>query len=281
MFVHHNDKRIFRRYTYYVAVSFLFTATCLFAQETPANPAATATPNQQQPPQPGQLPVAEEPGVVAPGKTAAGEDKYVLGVLPNYRTAEMSAIGHPLTPGQKLLIATKDSFAPTLFGIGAAYALLYQAEDSHPEFGQGVEGYAKRLGTSFSDQVIGNFMTEGVFPAILRQDPRYFRMDHGPVSKRLWYAVSRIVVTRTDSGKATLNVSELAGNAAASGIGLLYYPDSRNGPDYLENWGTQLGTDAASQVLKEFWPDMKRWWSRKKHAVDSAPLSEVPPNQRH
>src|SRR5690242_18940440 len=49
------------------------------------------------PPQPGQLPPAEQPGVKAPGKTAQGEDKRIFGVLPNYRTAEMSAKGTPIS----------------------------------------------------------------------------------------------------------------------------------------------------------------------------------------
>jgi hypothetical protein len=142
-----------------------------------------------------------------------------------------------------------------------------------------VEGYAKRFATSYSDQVIGNFMTEGIYPSILRQDPRYFRMAHGSVGRRAWYSISRILVTKTDSGRSTINASELLGNATAAGIGLSYYPDNRNVPDYLQNWGTQLGTDAISQLMKEFWPDIKTWL-HKKHG-DNAPMSEVPPNQSH
>ena len=236
------------------------------AQSNHQQPAAVPA----EPPPPGQIPNPN------PGKTEAGEDKYIFGVLPNYRTAEMNAIGHPLTAKKKLQIATKDSFAWPLVGIGSAYALLYQAENSHPEFGQGVEGYAKRFGTSYSDQVIGNFMTEGIFPSILKQDPRYFRMAHGSVGKRTWYSISRILLTKTDGGRTTINGSELLGNAAASAIGLSYYPDDRDVPDYLQNWGIQLGTDAVSQLLKEFWPDVKHRW-RKRTADENTPMSEVPP----
>jgi hypothetical protein len=281
MIVKQNDRNIFRLHFYHVLVVFLLTAITVMAQTpdpsgAPVEQAQAAQPNPQS-----TEPPAQQPGVLAPGKTDQGEDKYILGVLPNYRTAEMSAIGHPLTAKQKLTIAAKDSFAPTLMGIGAIYALLYQAEDNHPEFGQGVEGYAKRFGCSYADQVIGNFMTEGIFPSMLKQDPRYFRMAHGSVGKRTWYALSRIVVTKTDAGRSTLNASELLGNAAAAGIGLAYYPDSRDTSDYMENWGTQLATDAASQVLKEFWPDVKSWWHKKRHANENAPMSEVPPGQSH
>ncbi|HZS53908.1 MAG TPA: hypothetical protein VFA65_05865, partial [Bryobacteraceae bacterium] len=218
MIVNQNDRKKFLLYLSHVVFAFLFTTISLFAQ-TPANPPSTSTP-QTLPPQPGQLPPpSQQPGTPAPGKTPEGEDKYIFGVLPNYRTAEMNAIGHPLTPKQKLTIATKDSFAYPLMGIAVAYAFIYQLEDTHPEFGQGVEGYAKRLGTSYADQVIGNFMTEGIFPVILRQDPRYFRMAHGSVGKRTWYSVSRIFVTKTDSGRSIVNFSELLGNATAAGIG--------------------------------------------------------------
>ncbi|MBV8807479.1 MAG: hypothetical protein JO033_02295 [Acidobacteriaceae bacterium] len=222
-------------------------------------------PHQAIPPAPGQLPPKDQPGVVAPGKTEAGEDKRVLGVLPNYRTAEMNAVGQPLTPGQKFKIAAKDSFDYPLILLGAAYAGLYQLEDSHSEFGQGFEGYMKRFGTSYCDQVTGNMFTEAFLPILLHQDPRYFRMSEGSFGRRTWYAVSRIFVAHTDSGKTVFNYSEIAGNGIASAIGLSYYPDNRNVPDYMMNWGIQLGTDATSQVLKEFWPDIKRWWYVRRH----------------
>ncbi len=221
--------------------------------------------------QPEQLPPAEQPGVKAPGKTAQGEDKRVLGVLPNYRTAELSAAGHPLTPAQKLRIAAKDSFDYPLVILGGAYAALYQLEDSHPEFGQGAKGYFKRFGTSYADQVNGNMFTEGFLPVLLREDPRYFRMAEGPKKKRTLYALSRIFVSRTDSGKTTFNYAEVVGNGIAAGIGLAYYPDNRNISDYMMNWGTELATDASSQVLKEFWPDIKSWWYVRHHGEAAKP----------
>jgi hypothetical protein len=228
---------------------------------------------QQPPPQPPQaqqtapLPPKEEPGVPAPGKTPEGEDKRVLGVLPNYRTAELTSIGRQLTVEQKFKIATKDSFDYPLVILGAAYAGLYQLENTHPEFGQGFKGYMRRFGTSYCDQAVGNLMTEGLMPSLLHEDPRYFRMAEGSKARRTWYALTRIFVTHTDSGRRTFNFAEIVGNGVAAGIGLSYYPDNRDLPDFLQNWGIQLGTDATSQVLKEFWPDVKRWWYVRHHKV--------------
>jgi hypothetical protein len=176
---------------------------------------------------------------------------------------------HPISNKYKLKIALKDTFDYPLIGVGAAYALLYQAEDSHPQFGQGVEGYAKRFGTAYTDQVVGNMLTEGILPILFKEDPRYFRKSQGSVRSRLGYAFSRIVITRTNTGANTFNFAEIVGNGIAAGVGLSYYQDDRDVHDVLQNWGTQLATDAISQVLKEFWPDIKRKYFHK-HAHVSA-----------
>ncbi len=223
-------------------------------------------PGQKQDHQPGQL--APEPGPQIPG---VNENKRIFGVLPNYRTAEMSAESIPLTSGQKLRIAVKDSFDYPLMFIAAAYAGIYQAQDDHPEFGQGAQGYFSRLGTSYTDQVDGNLLTEGFMPVLFREDPRYFRMSHGSIRKRALYAVSRVLVTRTDSGRNSFNFAEFVGNGMAAGIALSYYPDDRDVGSYVGNWMTQIGTDAASQLLKEFWPDLKRRWWNHRHKGEQAP----------
>ncbi len=230
--------------------------------QDPASQAAT------RPPQPGQLPVSDAPG--APGPIGQREEKRIMGVLPNYRTAEMSAESTPLTSREKLRIAVKDSFDYPLVFIAAVYAGLYQADDSHPTFGQGAKGYFSRLGTSYADQVDGNMWTEGLLPTLLHDDPRYFRMSTGTVKRRAWYAVSRIVVTRTDSGHSTFNGPEIFGNGIAAAVGLAYYPDDRDVPSFLQVWGTQLATDAGSQLLKEFWPDLRRKWSAHRLRVRQA-----------
>jgi hypothetical protein len=216
----------------------------------------------------------EKPTLDANDPAAKNEDKRVLGVLPNYRTAELTSDYHPISAKYKLHIALKDTFDYPLMGVGAVYAALYQLEDSHPQFGQGTVGYFRRFGTSYTDQVVGNMMTEGFLPILFKEDPRYFRMSTGGVGRRAWYAISRIVVTKTDAGTPTFNFAEVMGNGIAAGVGLSYYSDDRNVPDYLQNWGTQLATDAFSQVLKEFWPDIKRHYFHRNKQSDQ-PLAAI------
>ncbi len=208
--------------------------------------------------------------LIQPGTTATTPpppDKRVLGVLPNYRTANYTAIYTPISAKYKMTIALKDTFDYPLMGIGGLYAGIYQLEDSHPQFGQGVKGYLKRFGTSYTDQLVGNMLTEGVLPIAFHEDPRYFRIGQGSVGHRLVYALSRILITRTDSGGRVFNFAEVTGNGIAAAVGLSYYSDDRNVTSYLQNWGTQLSTDAISQVLKEFWPDIKRHY-RHKHSAE-------------
>ena len=67
-----------------------------------------------------------------------------------------------------------------------------------------------------------------------------------------------VFVTRTDAGGRRFNYSEVLGNATAVAISNSYYPDNRTAGANAAKLGEQIATDAVSQVLKEFWPDIKR-----------------------
>jgi hypothetical protein len=215
----------------------------------------TAVPDPSHPVATGQTP-ASTPADNEPPEPPGG--KRVFGVLPNYRTADASQIGTVLTARQKLTIASKDSFDYPLVVLAGVYAGLGQLTNADPSFGQGPKGYAHRLVTNYGDQAMGNMFAEGLFPVILREDPRYFQIAAGSTWHRAQYAISRSFVTHKDSGGRDFNYSEWFGNATAVAISNAYYPDNRtlrgNGTKLLE----QVGTDTVSQVLKEFWPDIKR-----------------------
>jgi hypothetical protein len=195
--------------------------------------------------------------VPLPGDPGSTEDKRIFGVLPNYRTAEGSAPFMPITARQKYTIAVKDTFNYPSYGLAALFSGVSQLNDTNPSFGQGLKGYAHRFGTAVADQDLGNFMTEAILPSVLHDDPRFFRKGHGSVKGRIGYALTRVVVTRTDSGGSRFNTSEVLGNGIVASIGNFYYPDSRGFGDTAQRMGTQIATDALSGVLKEFWPDIK------------------------
>jgi hypothetical protein len=223
------------------------------------------------------------PAAVGPGQSAAAtpaaeapvvEDKRVFGVLPNYRTAEETAIYTPITSKQKLVIATKDTIDYPLFLLGGAFAGLAQVTDQHPLFGQGVKGFAHRYATAYADQAIGNYMTEGFLPVLFHEDPRYFRRGHGPIMKRATYAATRIFVTKTDSGRPMFNFAEVVGNGISAAVGNAYYPGETHLTDNVSRLAEYLATDAISQVLKEFWPDIKKkYLTRHKDSASLLPPS--------
>jgi hypothetical protein len=194
-------------------------------------------------------------------------DKRIYGVLPNYRMADGTKPFAPITTRQKLMIGVKDSFDYPAYVLGAVFAGLNQMADTNPEFGQGVRGYAKRYGTSYADQAIGNLMSESLFPAAFHHDPRYFRIGKsgGSGLARTGYALSRILICYDDKGHSVFNISELGGNAASVAISNLYYTTTRTPTDNAIKWGTAIGTDAVSNILKEFWPDVKEKFLKKKN----------------
>src|SRR5215469_8118488 len=184
----------------------------------------------------------------------------IFGVIPNYRTVEdenrePASIG----AGEKFKLGLQDSFDYYAYPAAGLFAGINMWQKQTPSFGQGAAGFGRYYGTAFADQTIANMMSESVFPVMLHQDPRYFPMAQGGFWKRTRYAISREWITRNDAGNNTFNISELGGNAAAVAISNAYYPsENRNVSDNAYKYGQQIGLDAFFNVLKEFWPDMRR-----------------------
>jgi hypothetical protein len=180
--------------------------------------------------------------------------------LPNFLTVENAANVAPLTPWEKFKLTAQDSFDPVEFLWYGAQAGIAQAENKEPSYGQGASGYGQRYAERFGDGTIQNFMTHPVFGSILHQDPRYFRLGKGGFWRRTSYAVSRVLITRSDSGTTQFNYSEVLGAGTAAGLSTYtYHPrNDRNLSDVLSVWGSQVGYDALGYVMKEFWPDIKR-----------------------
>jgi hypothetical protein len=198
-------------------------------------------------------------------KTGTSNDR-ILWTMPDFLTVANAGQYPPLTVGQKFDVVARSSFDYFEYPWIAALAGISQAENSEPGYGQGFSGYAKRYGAAFGDSVIENFMTGSVVPSLLHQDPRYYQLGNGGFWHRTGYAVSRMFVTRSDSGNTQFNYSEIGGSLAAAAISnYSYHPRSdRNVPNMLSVWGTQVGLDSVTTVVKEFWPDIQRKFSRKK-----------------
>jgi hypothetical protein len=240
-------------------------------QQTPppqTTPPAQTTPVQTTPPQTAgqdKDKKDEKKDEKADDPNNPKNDRIFL-VIPNYGTVEHPTANiPPLTVKQKFKTGAEDAFDTYSVPLAGIVAAISQAENSDAAWGQGWGAYGKRYAATYADTVLGSFMTTGVFPSLLHEDPRYFRMGSGGFRKRSWYAVTRLFVIRTDAGKHQFNYSEFMGNATAAGISLTYHTvQERNFSSFAGDYATQIAIDAFANQLKEFWPDIRHHFSHKK-----------------
>ena len=219
------------------------------------------------------------------GTDASGTSKdRLFFALPNFLTVENAATFPPLSAKQKFAVVGRSAFDPVQFAWYGFLSGISQAENSEPGFGQGWTAYGKRYGAYFADGTIENFMVGAILPSVFHQDPRFFQSGKGSFFHRTGYAVTRAVVTRTDSGHGQFNCSEVFGSALASAISTysyhprrafrgyttqnnvlvpVYWPSDRTLKNTASVWATQVGYDTLTFVIKEFWPDIRR--KMKKH----------------
>ena len=227
---------------------------------TPAqSPSNNASAPQNQPAQPAQ------------GDLTGQQTKRILGIVPNFRAVSADTKLPPETVKEKFIDCTEDSFDYSSIFIPAVIAGYNMKERATPEFHQGAAGYARYFWHSAVDQTSENYMVEFIFPAFTHEDSRYYTLGHGGFVKRTGYALSRAVITRSNSGAQVFNISEIFGAGAASGISNMYYPSaSRSVGNTASEWAEDVGIDAASFWFKEFWPDINRRLFHNKYAEPPA-----------
>ncbi|HXO06200.1 MAG TPA: hypothetical protein VN884_11285 [Candidatus Sulfotelmatobacter sp.] len=241
------------------------------SQPDQSSPSTTPAPQQQQtPPAAAPSQPQTQPGQTNQNnkdqKNQGTSNDRLFFALPNFLTLENSAHVPPLTTGQKFKVAFRSSFDYIQYPWYAVLAGISQAQNSEPGYGQGAEGYAKRYGAAFADGTIENFMVNAVVPSVIHTDPRYYQLGKGTVIHRTGYALSRLFITRTDSGHNTFNFAEIGGSGMAAAISTYsYHPEAdKTFSNTAEVWGTQVGYDAIRIVLNEFWPDIRRKFHKDK-----------------
>jgi hypothetical protein len=282
-----------------VVVLWALTALCLAQQgesrtgsNTPASePSAAGTSKENASPQQADKNNKDKKDSiqeVGEGKVAGTSNDRLFYALPNFLTLQGTQKLPPLSTKDKFKVVALGTFDYFEYPWWGALAAINQAENNEPGYGQGWEAYAKRYGSTAGDSMIENFMVGAVFASALHQDPRFYQSGKGGFWKRSGYAVTRIVVTRNDSGNRQFNYSEVFGSATAAAISVysyhprstflstptnphLYVPSDRTLSHVASTWGTQMMLDSITIMLKEFWPDIHKKMSHKeKSAADSS-----------
>ena len=195
--------------------------------------------------------VAVDPVEVATEEVKEQEQQRILRIIPNfYVTYRQDAA--PLTTKLKFKLAWKSSTDPVTILGTAILAGLQQAGDQFSEFGQGAEGYGKRLGAGYVDVFASTFLSGAVFPSLLKQDPRYYYKGTGSTRSRLVYAVGNSVMCKGDNGRWQVNYSNIAGVFAGAALSSAFYPTTNSGTFILSNGFIRLGESSLAGVLQEF-----------------------------
>jgi len=222
------------------------------AQAPAAGPAA-------QTPAPAQTPAASSNGVSTPAQQP-DNPKRILGIIPNFQTSNnRDLVPKALTSKEKYTIAYHQMFDISAHIGNAIQAGVQQATNGEPHYGEGWGVYAERFAAAEGDQYSSSFLIYGFLPSILHDDPRYFRRGQGSPGSRLWYAVTRTVITRTDAQTPTFNAPQVLGQLGQAGISNLYYPkQDRTVAGTFTTWGTNLAYNSLYNILKEYYPDFLR-----------------------
>lgn len=258
----------------------VFMLCCEFARAQQAAPSAshtTAVPAIQQNSSAdrGAAAGSSQSSSAANDQVKAEEKQRLLGIMPAFNTVE-SGSAAPLRPSQKFDLWFHSAVDPFTFAVAGIDAGIEQANNTYPEYNQGIEGFAKRFGASYADNVDGNLWGNAILPSLLHQDPRYFRLGHGTAKRRLLYAALSTIRCKGDSGRWQPNYSNIGGNLIGGAISNLYYPSSSRGVGLtLERGFTVTAEGALGSLAFEFYPDVIQHWKRRHHP-HSGPVAPMP-----
>lgn len=187
-------------------------------------------------------------------------------VTPDPATQTTAALPPP-SVSEKWGLFVHETANPLTLVAGGLDATVSQMTRSAPLYGKHFwrrDAFLKRFGATLGDETSLNFFSDFLLASAFHEDTRYVRK--GP-SHRMWprigYAISRAVVTRTDSGAATFNWSNVIGSAMTAGLSNAYYPrGSRTAVVGAMNWGTNIAGGGLTKLVPEFGSDLGHWMKR-------------------
>jgi hypothetical protein len=205
------------------------------------------------------LPEGSSSSMIDPNVEILHQTPRIMGILPNFTAVDSNTYLPRLSTGEKFVVAMHDSVDYSSFLLVAGLAAKGLASKSIPAFGTGAAGFSRYYWRQFTDQVSGTFFTEAILPTLTHEDPRYYTLGKNGFFKRASYALSRTFITKNDRGTNEFNISEIGGNASEAALSNLYYPASERGfGKSANNFATQTVITAAANILKEFWPDIRK-----------------------
>ena len=181
---------------------------------------------------------------------------------PEAKPADAAATAAPSVPLHKPILKRLFSMAALTSTVPGA--ILQQVHDWPDEWGKKRLGFEKRLGSLYAQFVVGVLIEDGV-KAIHHEDTRYRRLGKGNFFKRTGHVITDTVTARKPDGSRTVALSMPANAYGSWAIATLWSPREYRTAESIFEWGTAgMGVSAGTNLVREFWPDLKGIFHKKK-----------------
>jgi hypothetical protein len=185
------------------------------------------------------------------------EHERILWVIPAFEVTDVRH-ARSLTPGPKFKLIARQSFDPFQWIAASAQAGISQAQSTFPGYGQGAAGYGKRYGVAIADVTDREFTSNFLFPVLLKQDPRYYRLGQGTIKHRIIYSLEQEFWGKTDQGTRQFNGSKVLGAFTAKAVSNAYYPPGDRGFGLtMRRTAVSILSGMGTGLAAEFWPDVR------------------------
>lgn len=202
-------------------------------------------------------PQSDDPAPPSRPDGSNSQPHRILGIMPNYRSVGAGVIPPPPTFRRNFIVATHQAFDYSSFVFLGITSLAAEAQNAHPVLGKGVGGYYAYTWRGFLDKTDNTYLSAFILPSILHEDGRYYAMGTGSKWKRLAYSASRVVITRTYSGRQTFNFAGIGGKIGTQAVSTTYYPPSAASFGTLSTkFAYSIARDVGFTVFREFYPDI-------------------------
>jgi hypothetical protein len=183
------------------------------------------------------------------------------------------------TGSDKFYAFVEEAGSPLTFGAVTINAAVMRDEAEH--FSPGRQpSFTSLYRAAMLQKESSAFLGKYLYPMLLRQDPRYHPSTSDSIVGRTTYAASRVLITRNDAGKRTLNTSYLLGVLTSAVVATAYRPYwARSASTTFKDLGSTIGSDAGMNVFHEFWPGIRQVVNRHSPKFVSRIADRISPNQ--
>ena len=160
----------------------------------------------------------------------------------------------PMTQAQRLRYYFNSTFSLSTLAVAAAGAGTLQLWNIPKEWGQGAEGYGRRIGDLYGQHIIVQTLMYGS-SSLLHEDNHYFRSGKSGLWPRLRYAAMSALITRRDDGSTRFAYTRIGSFAAGAFISRAWQPRSiTSAGDGAVNFGSFVAVQVGFNVAREFFP---------------------------